>query len=298
MPTLETTGLINLVWTSPTGQTLPLMSEGEGVHVLSGIDGLGAAPRVLTLQPLATGGSVARWSHVDQRLITLPLHLQAANNQELVALRREVVSAFLSTTPAAGVPAAGTLRVTRSDSTWREIQAVYMDGLSGADETTLSPTVDRAVLQLVCPDPWWYGDREVAAEFTDATVDRNYLSPYETISTGRTLGAVLVEVSSDAAVSPVWTITGPAQSVTVRYATAGPGWTYGSIAAGRSVTIDVEKYTVTDDTGASRIDNIAWPSSSLFQLNPGNNNLLVSITGGQDATSAVRLAYRPRWEAA
>ena len=290
--------LINLMWTSPTGDMLPLMTEGNGVHVLAGIDGLGAAPRALTFQPLATGGSMARWSHVDQRLITLPLHMQAAANADLVALRRRVIKAFTDTTPAAGVPQPGVVRVSRSDGTWREIEAIYLDGLGGADETTLSPTIDRAVLQLVAPDPWFYGVSTVAAEFTTNTVLRNYLSPYETVSTGRTLGPVEVEVTSDVAVSPVWEITGPATSVTVRYDPTGPGFTYGAIAAGRVITVNVEDYTVTDETGANRISGIGWPTSVLFRLNPGPNSLLISITGGVDGVSKVRLSYRPRFESA
>lgn len=298
--TPEPTRLINLTWTSPNGESLGLMMEGNGagVHVLSGIDGLGAAPRAVTTQPLATGGSALRWSHVDQRMITLPLHIQAPTNPELVELKRRVISAFLATTPAAGVPTPGTLRVTRSDGTWREIGAVYMDGLGGADETSLSPYVDRAVLQLLCPDPWFYGASSVAADFTTSTTLRNYLNPYETLSTGRTLGEVTVSVTSDVAVSPVWEVTGPATTVTVRYASGGPGWTYGAISAGRTITVDVERYTVTDETGANRISGIGWPTSTLFRLNPGPNALLISITGGVDGTSSVRLSYRPRWESA
>ena len=290
--------LINLAWTSPSGDMLPLMTEGPGVHILAGIDGLGAAPRSLTFQPLATGGSLPRWSHVDQRLITLPLHIQALTNPALVALKRRVIRAFTATTPAAGVPVPGTLRVTRADGTWREIEAIYLDGLGGADETTLSPTIDRAVLQLVAPDPWFYGASSVAAEFTTTTILRNYLNPYETVSTGRTLGPVEVVVTSDVAVSPVWEITGPATSVTVRYEPNGPGFTYGAIAAGRIITVDVENYTVTDETGANRIGGIGWPTSTLFRLNPGANNLTISITGGVDGVSKVRLSYRPRWESA
>lgn len=297
-PPGEPDRLINLAWTSPTGDMIPLMTEGPGVHIIAGIDGLGAAPRALTFQPLATGGTMPRWSHVDQRLITLPLHMQADTNADLVALKRRVIKAFTATTPPAGIPTPGTLRVTRADGTWREIEAIYLDGLSGADETTLSPLIDRAVLQLACPDPWFYGASTVAAEFTTAVEARNYLNPYETVSSGRTLGPVDVTITSDVAVSPIWEITGPADSVTIRYATNGPGFTYGSIDAGRVVTVNVEDYTVTDDTGANRIGNISWPTSTLFQLQPGPNRLLISIGGGTDGVSKVRLSFRPRFESA
>lgn len=293
------TRYISLRFTSPNGDSIGLSdpSDVAGIHTLTGIDGLGAAPRALTLQPLATGGAYARWSHAEPRLITLPLHMQAETNPDLVALRRRLTLALLATVPAAGVPKAGTLRVTRSDGTWREIGCLYSDGLGGADEGSLTPFVDRAVVQLICPDPWWYGESSVAADFSASLTARNYLNPYETVSTGRTLGTVSVDIEGDAAVSPVWTVTGPADSVTVRYA-SGPGWTFGAVAAGTTITVDTENYTVTDNTGASRIGNIAWPTSTLFQMPPGPNTLTVSIQGGTTGVSSVRLSYRPRWEVA
>lgn len=295
-----TTRYISLRYTSPSGEQIGLSdpSTGPGVHTLAGIDGLGAAPRALTLQPLATGGTFARWSHVEQRLITLPLHMQADTNPDLVAMKRRLTLAFLATAPGAGVPVSGTLRVTRSDGTWREIGCLYSDGLGGADEGTISPFIDRAVVQLVCPDPWWYGESSVAADFSAALTARNYLNPYETLSTGRTLGDVSVDIAGDAAVSPVWELHGPATSVTIRYEPSGPGFTYGAISAGSTITVDTQNYTVTDNLGVSRIGNIAWPSSTLFQMRPGPNSLLVSIQGGVTGTSSVRLSYRPRWEAA
>ena len=290
---------IDAQWTSPDGEELELMapSNSDGVHLLAGADGLGAAPRSVATRPLATGGSMARWSHAEERLITLPMQIQAMTHGAFVELRRKVVRAFLATTPAAGDPRPGTLRITRADGTWREIKAIYLDGLSWSDDTVFGPNLDRAVVQLVAPDPWWYGDTVPALEFGTGEA-RDYFDPYETVSADRELGAATVEILGDVAASPVWTITGPATSVTVRYAEAGPGWTFGQILPGETITIDVERYAVYDNTGANRIGNIAWTTSTLFTLRPGPNDLLLSITGGVTGQSKITLTYRPRYETA
>lgn len=291
--------LLAVSWTSPDGEELNLthVGAGTGIRFLSGADGFGAAPRQVTTQALATGGTYPRWSVADERLLALPLHFQATTNAELIELRRRAARLITATTPTAGVPRPGTLRVTRGDGTWRELSALYLDGLSWPDEWSLGPNLARTVLQLLAPDPFWYGPQTVALDFGAATA-RSYLAPYETLTPNRTLGQVLVDVDGDVPVNPVWQITGPADTTTIRYTTNGPGITVGAVDEGETIIVDVEAKTVLDNTGANRIDNVAWPTSSLFQLAPGINDLLISLTAGVDGQSSVRLTYRPRWETA
>ena len=291
--------VVAATWTAPDGTVLNLMDEWSptGVMLLSeGVAGLGAAPRSVSRVALPTGGSAVRWSRADERIVTLPLMLQAPTPDEFLSLRRQVTRAFTQTTPAAGMPTQGTLRITRGDGSWREISGVYLSGLEWEDSDRKGVDHDVIVVQLLC-DPWWRGESVQELEFAYVG-NRDYLSPYETVSPDRTLGEATVNILGDVDALPVWTITGPATSVTVRYPGAGPGWTFGAIAAGVSVTIDVEKSTVTDSTGANRIANVAWPTSRLFTLRPGRNDLLLSITGGIEGTSSIRLTYRPRWETA
>lgn len=291
--------VVNATWTAPDGSVLPMMDRTPpGVIILQdGVAGLGAAPRTVTRQSMGTGGTFARWSHSDERLITLPIGILADDATTFLSFRREVTLAFTQTTPPAGIPRPGVLRITRADASWREISCLYLEGLAWTDAPGFGTVQDVAVLQLVAPDPWWYGPQEPALTFEAAT-GRNYLSPYETVSPDRTLGAATVSILGDAPASPVWTITGPANSVTVRYETAGPGWTFGAVDAGETITVDVERYTVTDNSGANRIGDLSWPTSSLFQLPPGQTDLLLSLSGGIAGQSGIRLTYRPRWETA
>lgn len=282
-------------WTAPDGSVTNLNEWGR-LHLLTDVDGFGAAPRETTRADLATGGTWARWSHAAERLVTLPLLIAPA--ADALATRRALTRAFLQTTPAAGAPRPGVLRVTRPDGTWRELSALYVDGLSWTEAEGSGVDWASAVVQLVAPDPWFYGPETIALAFSDTTSSRDYFHPYETVAGGRTLGSVTVSVDSDVNVDPVWTITGPAVSVAVRYEPDGPGFTYGALAAGRVITVDVGAGTITDETGANQAAGIGWPTSALFQLQPGDNALLLSIIGGQPGVSGISLRFRPRYESA
>jgi len=288
------TEFLELTWTAPNGEVLTI--TGESLHALAGADGFGAAPRALTLRGLGQGGADARWSHAEERLLTLPLDISGETADEYLALKRLVTRLFLATTPRAGRPKPGTMRVTHGDGSWRELQAIYQDGLSWADEGTLGAFRIRPVLVLVAPDPWWYGDLTIGEEFAAAT-GRNYLSPYETVSPDQTLGSQQVLIESDVEVSPVWTVTGPASSVNIALV-GGPELNFGSIASGEVITIDTERMTVTNALGTNRIGGLVWPTSELFLLDPGTNALELSIAGGTAGVSKIGLSYRPRWETA
>ena len=57
-------GFVDISWTAPDGRVWDLMQldSDTGVVVLDdGVDGLGSTPRAVTRQPLATGGTMARW---------------------------------------------------------------------------------------------------------------------------------------------------------------------------------------------------------------------------------------------
>lgn len=287
---------VGVTWTAPNGETWDLMNEGNAaglVIAMDGIEGLGAAPRALYRQDSHTGGSFARWAHMAERILTLPLFLYDTDHDSLQQRKRRLIRSFTMTTPTAGVPRPGTLRVTRADGTWREISAYYMDGLESFTTHPLRAEID-GVVQLLATDPRWYGESTVAAEFATAEA-RSYLDPYETVSPTAALGEQLINVAGDLPASPVWTITGPATVVSVR-PTGGFGWQLNGVAAGEQVVIDVERKTVRSSTLGNRIGSLTWPGAILFELEPGEVSIDLEITGGSPGVSSIRLEYRPRWE--
>lgn len=287
--------VVGVHWTAPDGSVHDLMQWTDGPIALQDWVGFGAAPRTVSTRDLPSGGTMPRWSHAGPKMLGIPLLVRADDHGEFLRWRRRLTVAFTQTTPPSGVPRLGTLRVTRADGSWREIQALYQDGLEWNEADGSGVFHDTPVIQLMAPDPWWYEETLVAVEF-GVEEPRNYLDPYETVSSDRALGEDTVTVESDVDVSPIWEIHGPASSVTVRYDEPGPGWTFGNVDAGEVITIDVAKATVRDQSGANRIGDLAWPTSSLFPLSPGDNHLLLSLSNGVEGQSMIRLSYRPRRE--
>ena len=287
-----------VVWYSPCGTEISLSDTiAPGAFLTNeGVAGLGAAPREVVRQELAAGGSFARWGQVTERIITLPVFIYADTREEFLAWRREFTRHFTDTVPPASVPKPGRLRVLRSDGSWREIRAIYLDGLTWEDESSQGSTYDIAVIQLVAPDPYWYGEITPVLEFQAAPA-RNYLSPYETVSPDRSLGQQVVEIAGDNPVLPVWEFVGPATSVQVEIV-GGPKLLYGNISAGETVTIDTSSYTVVNQLGQNRIGRIDWSVSELFQIPNGTVTLNLTLNGGVAGQSAIRLSYRARWETA
>ena len=310
MPLLRTTGVVAppdvgspgrgtavATWTSPDGALWDLTDDISlpfGVSTLNGVAGIGAAPRAVTRRPLATGGTAGRWSHADEQLIAWPLYVHDDNNPAgFTGLWRQITRAFTSTTPPAGTPRPGTLRITREDGSWREIGCIYLGGFEEADDQGQGWDNNTAVLSLVAPDPWWYGPSVVALSF-DHTLARSYLNPYETVSPSAAQGEQMIDVLGDVDALPVWTLIGPATSYTVTLPTGS--FTFdAALLGGESVVVDVGASTVVDNTGANRIGDLTWPDSELTPLPVGSVPVDIEIVGAASG-AGVHLAYRPRYE--
>lgn len=300
-------GAASAIWTSPSGESWNLTDDPfvPGVITLPGVAGIGGAPRSTVRRALSTGGTMPRWSFADERLITWPV-LVAADGRpdDFLILWRRFIRAFTATTPPAGLPETGTLRITRADGTWRESAAIYEAGLNGNDPVGMGLDKSMAVITLIAPDPWWYGPEQVAITFA-YTLTRAYVGttgggsgtdPYETVSPSNAQGSSDVIIEGDVPALPTWILTGPASSFTV--AVPGAYFTYNAaLLAGEQVVVDVGRLTVATPAGVNKIGNLSWPGSSLFPLQPGAMTAVITINGAA-AGAGVQLIYRPRWDSA
>lgn len=288
-------GRVTAVWFGPDGSQWDLTADGAagGIVTLSGVAGLDSVSTAVTERALATGGTVARWSHAEPRLIAWPVLAQAADQGAFRGMWASFVRAFKSTTPPAGVPAPGWLRIVDSDGSWRQVAAYYTGGLGGLDDGPYGVTAQAAVIGLSCPDPWFYGDTMKALSFGYAT-PRSYLAPYETVSPSTLLGAQTIFVAGDVPAAPVWALTGPASSFTLT-ATTGSLTYNAALAAGDSRTIDVQAGTVVDQAGNNRAGDLNWPDAELFFLPAGTTSVTIGIAGAGPG-AGVDLAYSARYE--
>lgn len=287
------TDIVSTSWIAPDGTEFPF--DGNPLFRVQGATGLNAVPRTVTTQSLPTGGAFGRWSHAEPRAIALPIACVIDSGaNDLMQYWRSFVRGVLATTPVAGAPVPGKLRIGRSDGTYREVSCVYQSGLEGDDSSAQELVYVTAALSLIAPDPWFYGPNVYALQWK-SDVTRSYLSPYETVSAGLQFGQSHLNVAGDVDALPVWTITGPCSSLT---AIRGDGaqWKLNTtLSSEQSRVIDVSVPTVTDGSGASKVGELDWPTSSLWTLPPGDQTITLNVAGSGPGTT-ISLQYRPRWE--
>jgi hypothetical protein len=242
----------------------------------------------------------------DAREIVLPLAIQLEDCPPEQALREALrkLGCQLNTIEQPGV-----LRVQSGSLPPREIVASYSGGFEFRERNS---RVAQPVLVLRAHKPYWTSVADVELIFATGTGLPFFIPdpadepdfvignpmPAFTLSVDTIVGSQAIIVPCDVKVWPVWTLTGPASDVILSNLTTGldidlTGITLG---AGDVLTIDTNPSvkTITDQTGANRFGDLN-PASTLFPLEPGTNNLLLSVDGFVQFQTSLTLAYRERF---
>jgi phage-related protein len=136
-------------------------------------------------------------------------------------------------------------------------------------------------------NPYWFGDVESPSPWTVANPRAFFpLAPdVFTLSSQQVLGGTLIVNTGDVDAYPVWTLTGPATSLTLQL--GDRAFTVNStLTAGQTLVIDTDPRlrTVTDGGGANRWPDVSLTDFDLWTLPPGTNAVTVTVTGGTSAT--------------
>lgn len=185
----------------------------------------------------------------------------------------------------------GTLVVYRAAGV-RSIGCAYAGGLDSPTRT--SPTSYQATFGLHAFDPYFVGAPAVPLTFAVASVGTfGPLLPLKIASSVVQSQQSALNVG-DVAAYGVWTVTGPGGPLTLAAGGSTLTWN-GTLTAGQSLTIDTSPaaQSVTDSTGTDRYYQLD-PTSRLWPLQPGNNNLTITLTGAT-TDSLVTLNYSPRY---
>lgn len=288
-------GVVHAEWVAPDGTVWTLTDHdpmtSPGWHTLPDIIGWGAAPVALATDPLARGGSRVRNRRVEARTITWPLHVWGDTHTEFLARRRAITNAFAMTRRLGP----GILRVRRPDASARQISGWYLDGATGnAGEDFLHATL---AIQLLCEDPYW---RDLLPSPDSRLYDAGatYLSPYPTVSTGRTLGDTDIDNAGDVEAWPTWVITGPMTEATFTNNTTGEAFTITyALDAADTITITTEPPTVRGPADEILTSALDWPGARLWALQPGVNDVSFAVSGS-GAGTRVDWSYYCRHETA
>ncbi|AYG80000.1 hypothetical protein DWB77_02120 [Streptomyces hundungensis] len=294
--------------TGGNGEEIPLTDFSgrawPAIFLQDGATGLDLPPMEVhsDTSPNLDGGWF-RSTRAAERPILLPLYLYGIDRRTILNLKRKL-SRTLNPKNGACI-----LRFTEGDSTSRYLTAYYKGGMEGNEGTDNAGfTWCRYGVQLTAFDPWFYGDRDVVAEWKTGA-GKVFLKgagkpfvPLD-ISTGTISSrGVTVFNPGDVEAWPVWEIAGPVRSFTI----SGPdGRQFGInpkdtssdlIGTGETLTVDTRPgyKTITRSNGENLWPKLD-PNPSMFELPAGESRVNVQMNPGA-SSAALRLSIRPRFE--
>lgn len=223
----------------------------------------------------------------------LPLSIAASSEANLRSVLRDLVDRM---DPTRGV---GKIRVTSPIGDQREINCVYAAGLEMAEREGVSgPEYQECPLAFTAHDPYWYDPSPAEQSFsvTD-TPDFFPILPVRLTSSELVADGVATNSGSVDA-WPVWTITGPGSSITLRNLTTSKFLTLDGVTlqAGESAVIDTRPgyRTVTQNDGTNLYPYLTL-FSTLWPLARGANSVRLEMTGVDAAVSELTLSYYQRY---
>ena len=284
------------VWfTDPAGLVTKFSDWSNGWVLQPGAKGLDMPAYNIT-QDESPGidGYAVRQVRAGGKDIALPIAFWADDSRAAYLTRRRTLIRSLN--PKRGE---GTLTVAQSDGSARTIGARYTAGLEG--DESLDAAGARwciGVLTFACPSPFWLG-AEVTTEWRAAVSGTFFPILPLVVGDSQVLGAVTVDNDGDDNAYPVWTITGPATSVSLTNVTTGEVIVLThTITVGDTIVIDTRQRQQTAVlNGATNLWGDLSDASTMWALEPGLNDLTLTVSGSTSNTR-VRMTYQPRYLAA
>jgi hypothetical protein len=236
---------------------------------------------------------------VRPRDVDLPLHIRATTDTGLRTLTRTVRRAF---DPRRGD---GRLRVTTVDGLTRDLTCRYVGGWLGDEsQATYGMTWQTCLLTLRALDPYWYASSPTVALFAiEGTSTFFPLLPLE-LNVSSLTGENVVSNPGDVDAWPVWTLTGPASTITLENLTADPetsleldtsAVTGDTLDTAEQLTIDTRPgYKSVVGPGALNYYGTLAPGAQLWPLLAGTQTIRITITGATTATT-LQLSFTPRY---
>lgn len=276
--------IATLTWRDTNGDDTDLTAD-NGFLITKGPVGLDAPPVALTVDDFAAfdGGVLVRRRR-PARAIALPMHL---THPTRVATRVAQLASLLADT--------GELHYSDGTHTRTLRDVTYEAGLSGDLSNAHSPLTRDIVLSLLALDPWWYGEEEykafniAAGTAFSAAISFNAAIPFS----GGSGTAVVVEGDTDA--YPVFTIIGPATTLTITLGTGSLSLA-GELADGSELVIDSRPGSRGPRLNGGDVDwSLLTAESRLFTLPVGLQSITVGGTTGTTGDTSVALTFEPRW---
>lgn len=284
----------NISITGGDGVFWDLSDTNAAVFLQPGFTGFDAPPTTPFIDGTPSlAGASWQGSHDDPRAIFVPIYTEGSSRTEAVALRRALISSVHHTR------GLSTVCVAEPDGFRRYLQCVYTGGAEGAEGTDnagLTWTI-YGLNFIAIDNPYWFGDVISPTPWVVSSPRAFFpLAPMLfTLSASQVLGGTLIENTGDVDAYPVWTLNGPATSLTL---TLGSSvfHTTTALTLGQSLTLDTDprSQTILDGTGTNRWADVDDTDFDLWALPPGINAVTVAVGGGGTGTQ-LSVSYQPRY---
>lgn len=271
----------SLTWIDAAG-TATVLDGSAGILLQADPVGLEAPNPTNTIDEYAVfdGGVLANRRH-PVRAIALGLYLEHAT-------RVETVTSGL----AQMLQGPGQLRWSDDVNTRTLRQVIYEAGLDGGGVSNLLEAT--RVVSLLALDPWWYGTAQSQILSVGAVTAFDDALAFDSVTAFDGGGTVAVPVLGDVESFPVFTITGPADTLVI--GSGGFAWQLAApLVAGDTMVIDHRPSSRGPRKNYGPVDwSLITENSRLWPLVNGLTAIISGATGTTGATAIV-MAYEPRY---
>lgn len=279
------------------GDEIVFSDEGDFV-LTSGLAGLGIPATQVRIDDSASDGGVWRFSKRGVRELDLPVVVFGADRVAVEANLRRLNLLLNDRDGGVVLQAAYS-----SGEVWHLTQGHYVAGASGVRGDDGGLAWERWVLSLQFANPFWVSQASESFAVGAPSSTGSFLPNLAelVVSSAQAVGSVTVENPGDVDAFPVWSLRGPADSVTI--SNGSESFVYNApILASSTVVVDTATGTVTDQLGVNKYGSLGV-SPSLFALPSGSSQVSVTATNASAGswteveTLATNLVTNPSMEA-
>jgi hypothetical protein len=177
----------------------------------------------------------------------------------------------------------------------RELVCRYVGGLHWVEA---QPNGMKQVASFRAFDPFWQDTEDATYAWAKGNSDPWLPFPPVQAVADDFFAEDDIDNTGDVEAWPVWTITGPTTEVILTNLTTGRALkVVVALTEVETLVVDTRpsSKTVVDQSGANRFATLDFTVDDLFPFAPGTNALNIAVTGANDATTNVALAWRRRW---
>lgn len=272
-----------LTWTDADGATTDLV-RSQGLLIERGPIGLDTPPVDNILSPFIVGdGSALTNRRRTPRQIILPFHLEHGTR---VQTRVAQLARMLQ--------GPGTLTWSDATNTRTLKRVIYDAGLGGDLSKPASPVWRKAIVSLLALDPWWYGPTESQSLTIAAPTAFDAAIPFDSAIPFDGGASSSISIDGDAEAYPVFTVTGPADTLVVTDGVLA--WQLAAaLGAGQTLIVDTRPGTRGPRLSTGSVDwSLLTGASRLWSLSTSTTSITASVTGSTGATSVI-VQWEPRW---